>query len=83
MSIYKQNLTNNHKNYKIESIKNFKVGVNMNWIICVILYLILAVVMDQAFKIATKTLTKPGTITVLIQGIGIHIRNYLNKSVEK
>ena len=55
----------------------------MNWIICVILYLILAVVMDQAFKIATKTLTKPGTITVLIQGIGIHIRNYLNKSVEK
>lgn len=42
----------------------------MNWIICVILYLILTVVMDQSFKIATKTLTKPGTLTVVIQAIG-------------
>lgn len=42
----------------------------MNWGIFVILYLILTVIMDQAFKIATETLKKPGVLTVLIQGIG-------------
>ena len=42
----------------------------MNWIIYVVLYLILAVIVDQFFKIATKTLTKPGVLTVLVQVIG-------------
>lgn len=43
----------------------------MNWIIYVILYLILAVMFDQFYKISTKTLTKAGTLTVLLQVIGV------------
>lgn len=39
----------------------------MNWIISVILYLILVVIYDQFYKIATKTLTKPGALTALLQ----------------
>ena len=42
----------------------------MNWEIFVILYLIFVVISDQVYKIATKTLTKPGALTVLIEGIG-------------
>lgn len=42
----------------------------MNWVIYVILYLILAVTVDQFYKISTKTLTKPGALTVLVQIIG-------------
>ena len=39
----------------------------MSWVIFVILYLIIAVVFNQFYKIATKTLTKPGALTVLLQ----------------
>lgn len=42
----------------------------MNWIIYVILYLIIAVVFNQFYKITTKTLTKPGALTVLLQSLG-------------
>ena len=39
----------------------------MNWIISVILYLILVVIYDQFYKIATKSLTKPGALTTVLQ----------------
>lgn len=42
----------------------------MNWIIYIILYLILAVICDQFFKISTKKLTKPGVLTAIVQIIG-------------
>ena len=42
----------------------------MNWIIYIILYLILAVIVDQFFKIATKSISKPGALTAIIQIIG-------------
>lgn len=40
-----------------------------NWILCVALYLILATAFTQFYKIATKTLKKPGALTVLLQVI--------------
>lgn len=39
----------------------------MSWGIFVILYLILAVAFNQFYKVTTKTLTKPGALTVLLQ----------------
>ena len=42
----------------------------MSWIVYVILYLIIAVVFNQFYKITTKTLTKPGALTVLLQSLG-------------
>ena len=39
----------------------------MSWVIFVILYLILAVAFNQFYKVTTKTLTKPGALTVLLQ----------------
>ena len=42
----------------------------MNWIVYVILYLIIAVIFNQFYKITTKTLTKPGALTVLLQSLG-------------
>ena len=41
----------------------------MTWIIYVILYLIIAVVFNQFYKITTKTLTNPGALTVLLQSL--------------
>lgn len=38
-----------------------------SWILYVILYISLATVFTQFFKITTKTLTKPGALTVLLQ----------------
>lgn len=38
-----------------------------NWLLYVILYLILATVFTQFFKIATKTLKKAGALTILLQ----------------
>lgn len=40
-----------------------------NWILCVALYLVLATAFTQFYKIATKTLKKPGALTVLLQVI--------------
>ena len=42
----------------------------MNWIIFVCIYLVFGIVFDQFYKIATKTLTKPGALTALLQAIG-------------
>ena len=42
----------------------------MEWLIFVILYLIFYVVFNQTYKVATKTLTKPGALTILLQLIG-------------
>jgi len=39
----------------------------MNWIIFVLIYLVLGVVFDQFYKITTKSLTKPGALTALLQ----------------
>lgn len=39
----------------------------MSWIVHVVLYLILAVVFNQFYKISTKTLTKPGALTVVLE----------------
>lgn len=41
------------------------------WIIFVILYVILATFFTQTYKITTKTLTKPGALTVLLEIIGV------------
>ena len=41
----------------------------MSWVIFIILYLILAVAFNQFYKVTTKTLTKPGALTVLLQMI--------------
>ena len=38
-----------------------------NWIIHVMLYLIIAVIFDQTYKIATKKMKKPGALTVLLE----------------
>lgn len=38
-----------------------------NWIICVILYLFLATVFTQAYKVCTKTLKNPGALTILLE----------------
>jgi drug/metabolite transporter (DMT)-like permease len=42
----------------------------MNWIIFVILYLIVATIFNQSYKIATKNLKNPGALTVLLEFIG-------------
>ena len=42
----------------------------MEWLIFVILYLIFYVIFNQTYKVATKTLTKPGALTMLLQLIG-------------
>ena len=42
----------------------------MNWIIFVGIYLTVGVIFDQFYKIATKSLTKPGALTALLQMIG-------------
>ena len=42
----------------------------MEWLIFVILYLIFSVIFDQTYKIATKSLTKPGALTMILQMIG-------------
>lgn len=42
----------------------------MNWILFVISYLIFIVVFDQTYKIATKSITKTGALTVLLEVIG-------------
>lgn len=42
----------------------------MGWLIFVILYLIFYVVFNQTYKVATKSLTKPGALTILLQLIG-------------
>lgn len=42
----------------------------MNWIIFVCIHLVCIVLFDQFYKISTKTITKPGALTVLLQIIG-------------
>lgn len=42
----------------------------MNYIVFVIAYLILAVIFDQSYRIATKSLTKSGPLTVVLELIG-------------
>lgn len=42
----------------------------MEWLIFVILYLIFSVIFNQTYKIATKSLTKPGALTMILQMIG-------------
>jgi len=42
----------------------------MNWIIFVCIYLVVNVVFEQFYKITTKSLTKPGALTALLQIIG-------------
>lgn len=42
----------------------------MSWVIYVILYIIIAVIFSQCYRITTKTLTNPGALTVLLQSIG-------------
>ena len=42
----------------------------MNYIIFVILYLILAVIFDQSYRIVAKSLTKSGPLTVILELIG-------------
>ena len=39
----------------------------MEWLIFVILYLVFYVIFNQSYKVATKTLTKPGALTILLQ----------------
>ncbi|MCI8760810.1 MAG: DMT family transporter [Clostridia bacterium] len=38
-----------------------------NWLLYVIMYIILATIFTQFYKIATKTLKKPGALTILLQ----------------
>lgn len=42
----------------------------MNWIVWVIIYLIVYVIFNQFYKISTKSLTKEGALTVLLEFIG-------------
>ncbi len=42
----------------------------MNWIVFVILYLFFVVIFNQSYKIATKTLIKPGALTILLETTG-------------
>lgn len=42
----------------------------MNYLIYVVGYLIFAVIFNQFYKITTKTLTKSGALTVLLEVIG-------------
>lgn len=41
----------------------------MEWLVYVILYLIFAVIFNQAYKVSTKTLIKPGALTILLEVI--------------
>lgn len=41
-----------------------------NWIMYVVLYIIFATIFTQFYKVATKSLTKPGALTVLLELIG-------------
>ncbi len=38
-----------------------------NWLLYVIMYIVLATIFTQFYKIATKTLKKPGALTILLQ----------------
>lgn len=42
----------------------------MNWLVWVIMYLILHVIFNQFYKISTKSLTKEGALTVLLEFTG-------------
>lgn len=42
-----------------------------NWIFCVVLYIIIEVIFTQFYKVATKSLSKPGALTVLLEWIGV------------
>ncbi len=42
----------------------------MNWIIYIIAYLILGVIFDQGYKVATKSLKNAGALTILLEFIG-------------
>ena len=42
----------------------------MEWLIFVILYLVFYVIFNQGYKVATKSLVKPGALTTLLQLIG-------------
>ena len=42
----------------------------MEWLIFVILYLVFSVIFNQTYKITTKSLTKPGALTMILQMIG-------------
>lgn len=42
----------------------------MNWLIFVILYLFISVIFNLTYKVSTKSLTKPGALTVLLELIG-------------
>ena len=42
----------------------------MNWIVWIIIYLIIYVIFNQFYKISTKSLTKEGALTVLLEFIG-------------
>lgn len=42
----------------------------MNWLIYVIFYLVLSVLFSQGYKVATKSLTKEGALTVLLELLG-------------
>ena len=39
----------------------------MNWLIWVVLYLIFYVIFNQGYKVTTKSLTKPGSLTILLE----------------
>ena len=39
----------------------------MSWLVYVILYLVFFVVFNQYYKVATKSLTKPGSLTILLE----------------
>lgn len=56
-------LENAHKIYLLGREK-------MEWVMFVILYLIFAVIFNQSYKVATKSLTKPGALTILLEVIG-------------
>lgn len=42
----------------------------MEWLIFVILYIFFAVIFDQSYKVTTKSLTKPGALTILLEITG-------------
>lgn len=39
----------------------------MEWVMCVVLYLVFSVIFNQTYKVATKSLTKAGALTILLQ----------------
>ncbi len=41
-----------------------------NWVLYVILYIVFITIFTQAYKVSTRTLTKAGALTVLLEGIG-------------